>query len=520
MSPLPGRPLGRSLAVLSATLVMLTVLMSSASANVAPRLQLGIYPWGAAGATTAIAPSVPENADRSMAAVRSLKGDRPFVVHVYGDYTGVSNASADGLLSEAAWWSANGMKVSAVLRYRPADTTRAAGYPAWVRTQTRRLAALTGLSSIHVGNEPNNLSPGAGDGSYPGVIPAIAAGVPAARAELDALGRSGVRVGFNWAAGSFPTTTEPMWAALRQAGGPAFTSAVGFVAVNVYPGTWSPPSVLVPPTATQVASTVRTTLDALRTRHMPTAGVGGADIIVGETGYPTSSTRTEAAQELVLRTVVDEVETVRGLYGVTDLYAFALRDGNTASGQLENGYGLLRDDYSAKPAFAVLKHAVARPESEVPVPTQPVTAPPEPAPAPTESAPAPTEPAPAPAPTEPTPISPTPTPTPIPTAPAPAPAPGKVKGSPKLRVSRAALVGTRTLELVAPISRAAKGRVRITVRAAGRTTRFTAKVSRGRILVRRALPRTRSRVRRAVLTVRYDGDSRMRAQTVRRVATR
>ncbi len=495
-------------------LVMLSVVMSSASANVAPRLQFGIYPWGAAGATTSIAPSVPENADKSMAAVRAVKGDRPFVVHVYGDYTGVSNASVDGLLSEASWWSANGMKVSAVLRYRPADKSKAAGYPAWVRTQTRRLAAVTGLYSIHVGNEPNNLSPGAGDGSYPGVIDAIAAGVPAARAELDALGRSGVRVGFNWAAGSFPTTTEPMWAALRQAGGTTFTSAVGFVSVNVYPGTWSPPSALVPPTATQVASTVRATLDALRTRHMPAAGVGGADIIVGETGYPTSSTRTEATQEMVLRTVVDEVETVRGLYGVTDLYAFALRDGNTASGQLENGYGLLRDDYSAKPAFAVLKNAVSRPEGEVPAPTEPAPAPtepaPAPAPAPTEPAPAPTEPAPAP--TTPTPISATPV--------EPAPAPGKVKRSPRLRVSRATLVGTSTLDLVAPISRAAKGRVRITVWAAGRTTRFTAKVSRGRIRVRRALPRTRSKVRRAVLTVRYSGDSRMRAQTVRRVATR
>jgi hypothetical protein len=350
-------------------------------------LRFGAYPWGAAGTTTKTSAPVPENADESMRAVQRLRGDREFVVHVYGDYDGVSNRSVDGLLSEATWWSENGLKVSAVLRYRPADASKAAGYANWVRTQVRRLAALPGTVSVTIGNEPNNLSPGAGDGSYAGVIEGISSGVVAARSELDATGRADVRVGFNWAAGSSPSTTEPMWSALRSAGGDAFTSAVGFVGVNVYPGTWSPPWASGVPTSEQISDTVRGTLASLRATHMPVAGVGAAEIIVSETGYPTSSSRTETTQDMVVRTILATVAETQALYGVTDLYAFALRDGNTGSGELENGYGFLRDDYSPKPAFETFRAAIATgAPAPTPDPDPTVEPKPEPDPEPTGKA--------------------------------------------------------------------------------------------------------------------------------------
>lgn len=323
------------------------------------RLRFGVYPWGGVGCVEQCAPAVPENANQSMAMVKQLKGSRSFVVHVYGHYDGVSNASADSLLGEATWWSSNGLKVAAVLRYRPADAGKAAGYGAWVRTQTRRLAALPGTISIQIANEPNNQAPNAGDGSYPGVINAIATAVPAARAEVMAANRPDILIGFNWAAGESPTTTEPMWAALKQAGGSAFTQAVGFVGVNVYPGTWSPPIATSAITAAQVEATMRSALDAARNKHMVAAGVGGAGIVIGETGYPTTAARPAAAQDLVLRAIVGVAEATKAIFGVTGVYWFSLRDGNTASGQLENGYGLLRDDFTPKPAFTTLQGLVA-----------------------------------------------------------------------------------------------------------------------------------------------------------------
>jgi hypothetical protein len=200
---------------------------------------------------------------------------------------------------------------------------------------------------------------GAGDGAYPGVIDAIASAVPAARDEVVAAGRADILIGFNWSAGNNPTTTEPMWTNLRHAGGNALMQAVGFVGVNVYPGTWSLPALATRPTAWQIDATMHSTLDAMRNKHMVSAGVSGAPIVIGETGYPTTTSRTAATQDMVLRTIVGAVDATKATYGVTDVYLFALRDGNTNSDQLENGYGLLRDDYTAKPAFATLQGFVA-----------------------------------------------------------------------------------------------------------------------------------------------------------------
>lgn len=326
----------------------------------AGRLRFGVYPWGRTGCARRCASSVAEDADRSMAAVKQLKGRRSFVVHLYGDYTGVSSRSADSLISEASWWASHGLHVAAILRYRPASRRRAAGYRAWVRTQARRLAALPKTVSIQIANEPTNRASNAGDGSYPGVVGAIARAVPAARREVVAAGRPDILIGFNWAAGRHPARTEPIWGKLKRAGGSAFTRAVGFVAVNVYPGTWSAPLSTSSPSARQVRATMRTTLHAMRNKHMVAAGVSRAAITVGETGYPTTAKRSQATQDRVLRAIAAAVNASRARYGITDLYWFALRDGNSASRHLENGYGLLRDDYRPKRAFTTLRTLVAR----------------------------------------------------------------------------------------------------------------------------------------------------------------
>ena len=327
----------------------------------AGRLHFGVYPWAGAGAVNPTDPQVADNPAQTLAAAKALKGSRTLTMHLYGQYTGIDSGEADALVSDAKWWSDNGMRVEMVLRYRPAHPDLAAGYVPWARTVATRLAALPGLVAIQIGNEPNNTtSPAAGDGAYPGVINAIAHGIPAVRDALVAAGRTDVSVGFNWAAGSSPCTTEPMWSQLRAAGGSAFTSSVGWVGVDVYPGTWSAPSQTIFPTSSLVNATITDTLRCLRTQDMVTAGLpASVTITVAETGYPTDAQRSEATQADVLRQTIASVESVRAQYGVTGLRWFALRDANTASGQLENGYGLLRDNYTLKPAFTAYQQIIA-----------------------------------------------------------------------------------------------------------------------------------------------------------------
>ena len=184
-------------------------------------------------------------------------------------------------------------------------------------------------------------------------------GVPAARQAVIAADRPDIRIGFNWAAGTSPCQPDPFFSELRSAGGKALAAAVSWVGIDVYPGTWSAPSPSVFPSSELVRASIISSLGCLRQTQMPRAGLSSSvTITVAETGWPTDATRSELTQAAVLRDNVGAVESVSGLYGVTDLRWFDLRDANTASGQLENGYGLLRDDYSAKPAFGAYRELI------------------------------------------------------------------------------------------------------------------------------------------------------------------
>jgi hypothetical protein len=215
--------------------------------------------------------------------------------------------------------------------------------------------------AIQIGNEGNNAaSPAAADGAYPGVVDAIALGVPAARETVIGVGRPDIKVGFNWAAGTSPCQLDPFFAELRQAGAQAFTAAVGWVGIDVYPGTWSAPSPSVYPSSELVRTSIVNSLSCLRDKQMATAALPkSTTITVAETGYPTAANRSELTQASVLREIVGAVQGVSRRYGVTDLRWFDLRDANTGSGQLENGYGLVRDDYTPTPAFIAYRQLIA-----------------------------------------------------------------------------------------------------------------------------------------------------------------
>src|SRR5205807_1501020 len=83
-------------------------------------------------------------------------------------------------------------------------------------------------------------------------------------------------------------------------------------------------------------------------------------IHVEENGWPTGPGRSEEHQVEALRLMVGAVDEFRGTYGVTDYRWFDLRDHNTASSNFQHHYGLLRDDYSPKPAFAVYRDLIRR----------------------------------------------------------------------------------------------------------------------------------------------------------------
>jgi hypothetical protein len=89
--------------------------------------------------------------------------------------------------------------------------------------------------------------------------------------------------------------------------------------------------------------------------YLRAAGIPDAvPIHVEENGWPTYGTRREDMQAQVADRMINAVNDFRGTYNVTDYRWFNLRDGDTSDPPIGQHYGLMHDDYTEKPAFAVV----------------------------------------------------------------------------------------------------------------------------------------------------------------------
>jgi hypothetical protein len=183
-------------------------------------------------------------------------------------------------------------------------------------------------------------------------------GVTAAGAAVRAGGFHQVRVGFNWAAAG-TGNQRAFWSYLGSRGGPAFVSALNWVGLDIYPGTWGAP--LSGSLANGTTSAMRSALTALRNVYLPLARIPfSVPLHVSESGYPTGPGRTPAMQVTALRAAVDAVEAGRATFNITDYRWFDLRDALSSSSDFESQYGLMTDAYVPKPAFFAYRDLVAQ----------------------------------------------------------------------------------------------------------------------------------------------------------------
>lgn len=330
-----------------------------------PQLVFGVYPGGAAGTIGPSGPVAPEIPALRMAALERLRPPRgPFVLHLYASYTGVDGLSAEQQVGEdvRAYGSA-GFQTEVVLAYRPADggsPTDVGGFVEFVRAAVRSLGPVPGFDSLQVTNEANQGgSPNTCDGYYAGAEDALIEGVIAAKDETRKGAPGHLKVGFNWAYAT-DDGERAFWRYLGHHGGRRFVSSLDWVGLDAYPGTWGP-ALGGRGLAAETTRFIDRALRAVRVTYMPLAGIPHAvPMRVSETGFPTGPGRTEAMQVSVMKAAVEAVYHDRATYNITGLRWFDLRDADSSSSSFESQYGLMRDDYSPKPAFGAYRMLVAR----------------------------------------------------------------------------------------------------------------------------------------------------------------
>jgi len=219
--------------------------------------------------------------------------------------------------------------------------------------------------ALQITNEVNNGGGlDASDGRFPGARDALVRGVIAAHDQARRDGDAQLRIGFGWAY-ERGQAAEAFWRALGRTGRRHFAAAVDWVGIDVYPGTWGP-GLRTGDLADGVRAQLHEALRSLSRVHLRQAGLPDRIALhVSETGYPTGPDRGEEDQARVAAATVDAVDEVRGAYHVTDFRWFDLRDADSSAPSTEGRYGLLRDDYSPKPAFSAYRAIVANRSREI-----------------------------------------------------------------------------------------------------------------------------------------------------------
>jgi hypothetical protein len=306
-------------------------------------------------------PRTPEDPAKQVDALHKLRPDKsiPFVLRLHRFFWSDGEAGVKRFEELADRYTKEGFLAELQLRYHPSPEQEG-DIPAWtafVRDVVRRFGANPRVVAIQVTNEVNlPFSPDSSDGAYEKGEEALVEGVKAAKDEARKRGYDQLEIGFNWAYRSTPQADDAFWAYLRDHGGPEFVNSLDWIGLDAYPGTFFPPAEAPGEERDGMVNAMSSLRCFAARAHIPES----KPIHIEENGFPTSDSpdRSEQRQVEVMRTLVKAVDDFRGTYNVSDYRWFNLRDGDSTSPNFQVRYGLLRDDYTEKPAFGVFSELV------------------------------------------------------------------------------------------------------------------------------------------------------------------
>ncbi|HEX4720680.1 MAG TPA: hypothetical protein VH300_19320 [Thermoleophilaceae bacterium] len=321
-----------------------------------PAQRVGITPRVEAGQLgTPAAAAKPEDPAKTLGALARLRpAGGPFVVRLNRFFWSDGEAAFKRFLAEARRYSDAGYEVELQVRYRPSSAQEGdiAAWTKHVREVVDRFGAIPGVVGLQITNEVNfDFSSDSSDGAYSGGKDALIQGVIAAKDEARKKGLKQLEIGFNWAYRYDPVHEQAFWDYLRDKGGQPFVAALDWVGLDAYPGTVFPP-------AEQSVDDYRDGMvNAMSSFRCYLRAAGIPDTVpmhIEENGWPTFGTRREDMQAQVADRMIRAASDFRGTYNVSDYRWFNLRDANTGDPAIAQHFGLMRDDYSEKPAFAVV----------------------------------------------------------------------------------------------------------------------------------------------------------------------
>jgi hypothetical protein len=312
-------------------------------------LQFGIYPGGVSGAWNELATGKPDRPDEINRALDLLQGNRPFLVRNYLRFNGnpeEANPNSLPPVADLAQYTWNGRKLDLALCHW--DTRgNLGGWTQFIQNAVARYGPY--VRSFQICEEPN-LYDYPGDGRFPQAVEAILTGVPAARQKLRQMGLDAA-VGFNAVPCSDPN--DGFWRSIAKKITTDFVHSLDYVGLNFYPDVTEPMVGELPEVVTDV-------LTEFRKENLTRAGIpASVPIHISENGWPTGPYRYYTRQAELLEQMIRTVHGLRRQLNITHYQLFALRDADTGNPDVFRQFGIMRDDYSPKPAFEIYRRLIA-----------------------------------------------------------------------------------------------------------------------------------------------------------------
>ena len=203
------------------------------------------------------------------------------------------------------------------------------------------------LCSLQITEEPNLKHSYAGDGSFENIDKALCDGILFAKEAIRKLGYA-VKVGFNTVLSFDPA--ENFWKSIGSDYYQLFREALDYVGLDFFPDVFRPlPGEGFPD---NLKNTVKHVLSHFRNTLSNTAKIPPSiPIYITENGWSTGGGKTYERQVVIVETIVRALNDIKNELNIERYELFALRDTDTNNDNLFYQFGIVKDDYTPKPAF-------------------------------------------------------------------------------------------------------------------------------------------------------------------------
>jgi hypothetical protein len=307
-------------------------------------MNFGLYIGSVAGTDKELVIGEPDNPHKIHNALENLEqGRHSLIIRGYIHYLGegeIGNEAPENIIQYATITR----KIDLVICYRSVKYD----HRDWTTT-IRKVIEKYGdhLHSIQIGEEPNLKDVYSGDGSFDNIEEALFDGILAAKEKITK-SKNRVQIGFNTALSFNPNDT--FWNIIGSDNFKLFREAIDYIGLDFFPDVFRPlPEEGFPGNLT---STVKYVLHHFRNVVLNSGKIPlSVPVCITENGWSTGGSRSYERQALIIETIIRALNEVKHELNIRSYELFSLRDADSKNDDLFYQFGILKDDYTPKPAF-------------------------------------------------------------------------------------------------------------------------------------------------------------------------